>query len=124
MPKRTKRKITIDDRNFFWYVAEDFEDTAWLGAENTLTIFSEDSLFRVKYPISQKQGKNHLVVVGKEFVGDGKFGKTYQRVESPVWEKGNAITPGLVREIIEWSLSAKDCKFVDYQGRYIGEVKV
>jgi hypothetical protein len=121
MAKKSKRIINVLDRQFNWYVKEEFEDVAWLGAKLTLSILSKDNSFYVKYPFTQKNGENHLVVIGKEFGGEGRFGNTYQRVTSPIWEVDNTITPHIVRSIIEWALTNKPLVFVDYQGTKIEE---
>ena len=116
--KKGKRKIVINDREFYWYVSED-EDSLRLGVLNTLTIVSEDKKFLVKYPICQKGEYNLLIVLGEEFVDNGSWGKTWQRVECPKWENSESITPGIVRTIVEWSLSKKVIKLIDYKGNEI-----
>lgn len=119
MARKSKRKIVVNERNFQWYVAEELDGVAYLEADTILTILSDDKRFIIKYPFSQSGNNNFLVVIGKEFGGNGSFGKSWQRVISPVWEKGKSMTPGIVREIIEWSLSEKTCFFVDFLGNEI-----
>ena len=71
MARKSKRKIVVNERDFQWYVAEELDDVAYLGADTTLTILSDDKRFIIKYPFTQSGNNNFLVVVGKEFGGNG-----------------------------------------------------
>ncbi len=115
MAKKSKRKIVIESRDFFWYVAED-DDALWLDARNTLTIVSNDKKYLVKYPIQQQGDTNLLVVVGSEFGGDEEWGGTWKRIACPCWETDHVITPKIVSEIIHWSMGDKEIIWVDYLG--------
>ena len=117
--KKNKRKIVVDDSEYFWYVAEDYE-VIDLGTDKTLTVASEDKKFIVHYPINQNhKGENHIIVLGKVFGGNGSWGSTWQRVACPKWENENIITPSSVEKLIRWSLSEKNNVFVDYLGNKI-----
>ncbi len=117
--KKRKRKIIVNDSEFYWYVAEDYESLD-LGTIHALTIASDDKKFIVKYPVQQKNGTHRfLIVLGKKFGGTGKWGDSWQRVKCPIWEVSECISPKIVREIILWSLSKKEIIFVDYKGSLI-----
>ena len=113
--KKGKRKITVDGRVYYWYVAQD-EESLWLDTWFTLTILSEDKHFLIKYPVNQQGQHNLLIVLGKEFGGQGKWGFNWQRVKCPKWEVDNIITPGSVKNIIQWSLSDKPIVLLSYVG--------
>lgn len=115
--RKGKRKIILNDRVFYWCVEVDIED----GGIVKLYIILEDKKFIVRYSVGQsKRGKQPFIEIqGKEFEGLNDVGKVLQRVITPRWDD-EIITPGLVREIIEWCFSPKnEVTFVDWQGNII-----
>lgn len=58
-----------------------------------------------------------IVVIGLEFGGLENDGRTgWVRIQTPLWDD-EVITPGLVKNIIEWSLMDKEnLNFVDWEG--------
>jgi hypothetical protein len=101
--KKYRRKIEVQGRCFLWCVKEDLD---WLvqGCLLALSIVAEDKHLIISYGIGQAETDRHLVSLGKEFAKltpeDSKVG--YQRVRCPQWEQDGAITPEIVRRIIEW----------------------
>jgi hypothetical protein len=116
--KKHRRKIVIKERNFFWYVKEDV-DWECLFA---LFIISENKHFNISYGINQDEAHRYLTSLGKEFpkLSSTKIGKPrigYQRVRCPKWEKNSAITPEIVRQIVEWCFTYDaDVIEVDWRG--------
>ena len=103
--KKKKRKIVIGDRNYYWYIAEDYDDFPSDVMNNTLhalNIVSEDKKFIVRYYLGFKTDeKRHLTIIGVEFNGLASNGK-WRRVKCPDWVAKNQVTPKDVRRIIEW----------------------
>ena len=115
--KKGKRKIVVNEREFFWYVAEDLYE---IPGGYTLFIVSEDKHFLVRYPLNQPENRsNYLIVERKEFGGNGRFGGPWQRVVCPSFDKTDSVTPAIIREIILWSLSEKKNIFIDWRGNQI-----
>lgn len=117
--KKHKRKIIVDDSEYFWHIAEDYE-VINLGTDKTLAVASEDKKFLIHYPINQNhKGENYIIIIGKVFGGNGSWGSTWQRIACPKWEIENKIVPSSVKKLIKWSLSEKDNVFVNYMGTKI-----
>ncbi|MCA9776834.1 MAG: hypothetical protein KC800_08965 [Candidatus Eremiobacteraeota bacterium] len=94
--KKHKRKLVFKDREFFWYVRD--EDDGGLA----LTVLSGDKRFAVQYALEQAAQTRHIVVMNEEFgVGHHRTG-CYRRYLCPDWDRDGAVTPGVVRELIEW----------------------
>ncbi|MEW4370728.1 hypothetical protein [Paenibacillus kandeliae] len=100
-----RRKIVCLDRDFYWYVAPDWEDAGQIK----LHIISQDRKFVVSYHIGQSHQTDCLpfiVVQGKQFEGLAMDNGYYKRVLTPLWED-DVITPATVAKIIHWSFSTE-----------------
>lgn len=97
---RRKRKIQIGERGFVWWIAPD-SDSMYL----LLRICSTDKRFLVHYVLGQADDCRHIIVIGHEFPPLKDAGGNWSRVGTPLWSDA-VVTPGLVRQIIEWSLDA------------------
>ena len=99
--KKNRRKITVNDRLFIWYIAE-----ANSTLDQTLFVVSEDKKFIVHYILKQTSNEPYFVeVVGKEIGGLVREKQTKVNIISPTWEIENTITPKSVRNLITWCLS-------------------
>lgn len=101
--KKYRRKIDIQGRCFLWYVQEDLDWLAHNGCLVALSIISEDKHLIISYGIGQTETYRHLVSLGKEFAKlapSSSLGS--RRVRCPQWEQDGAISPAIVRQIVEW----------------------
>ncbi len=98
--KKNRRRIEVAGRLFVWYVCEDRD---WPGL--VLHVISQDQRFVVRYRLAQR-GEQFLVVRGREFPGVPDAGGAARLFRCPAWEVGGVVTPGGVRRLIEWCLSA------------------
>jgi hypothetical protein len=120
--KKNRRTIVVNERNYFWYIAEDVENFPVEVMPNlyALNVISEDKKFVVRYHLGQKDpSTRHLIVIGEEFVGQDCRGPC-RRFRCPRWGSENRVTPKHVRAAIEWCLAEnKEIVEVDYRGRPI-----
>jgi hypothetical protein len=93
-----KRKISVNGRNFLWYVRDDYDDFFL----PILHVISEDKRFIVEYYLKQCDTTRHLVIKGQEFPGLPEAGHCWKRALCPRWEIGPTVTPASVRQLIEW----------------------
>ena len=94
---KNRRKITVGDMQYLWYVAEDDE-----GAGMVLQVISTDKQFVAKYQIGQPQGEDYIVILGRRFAG-AKTGGPWRRFLCPCFAT-HTVTPRAVRQLIEWCL--------------------
>ncbi|HVR96636.1 MAG TPA: hypothetical protein VMW27_08485 [Thermoanaerobaculia bacterium] len=94
---KNRRKLTVNDRRFLWYVAEDDE-----GAGMVLQVLSSDKQFITKYQLDQPEGDEYLVVLGRLFAG-ASTGGSWRRFRCPRFA-GESVTPRDVRNLIDWCL--------------------
>jgi hypothetical protein len=95
--KKKRRKITVNKRQFFWWVSDDYD-----SADMILRVYSEDKNFIISYHLEQPEAQQFLIVLGKEF--PGLAGSGWRRIRCPRWESDGAITPAAVRQLIKWCL--------------------
>lgn len=109
---KRRRKLQVHGREFVWWVASDDES---FGVP-TLSICSTDKKFLIRYALGQPEDRRHVVVLGPEFPPLTDAGGVWIRLRPPRWDD-EIVTPGLVREIIEWGLdSAKIVVRVNWLG--------
>jgi hypothetical protein len=97
--KKKRRKITVNKRQFIWWVSEDSD-----SPDVILRILSDDKKFIVNYHLDQPEEQRFLIVLGKEFPGLANAGHTWKRVRCPRWESDSGVTPAAVRQVIKWCL--------------------
>lgn len=97
---KRKRKIQVGERGFVWWIAPDDDSDDLL-----LHICSADSRFRVHYVLGQPDDRRYLVVIGPEFPPLRDTVGNWIHLGTPVWVDA-IVTPGLVRQIIEWCLES------------------
>ncbi len=108
---KRRRKLQIGDRGFIWWIAPDLDSSDLL-----LHLCSTDRHLLVRYVLGQPADRRHVIVIGPEFppLKDAGGGWTY--LGTPAWSDA-VVTPGLVRQIIEWCLDAsKDVVWVSPWG--------
>jgi hypothetical protein len=109
--KKGRRRIDVEGRPFLWYVCDDPD-----SADTVLHIISEDKGFIVQYHLGQT-GEPFLIVLGPDFPGVPDAGGCWLRFRCPRWETDSGVTPGGVRRLIDWCLSAhKELVEVDWRG--------
>jgi hypothetical protein len=109
--KKGRRRIDVNGRLFFWYVCDDPD-----AADMVLHVISEDKGFIVQYHLEQS-GEPLLIVLGHDFPGVPDAGGCWLRFRCPRRETSSVVTPGGVRRLIEWCLSAnKELIEVDWRG--------
>jgi hypothetical protein len=107
---KNRRQIIVNDRTFYWQARQE-EEWAEEGWPVVLSVTSEDKQFNIIYGVDQAEADCHLVNLGSDFpmFPHGQSGKKagkninhYRRVPCPKWGQGASMTPGIVREIIDW----------------------
>ena len=123
--KKGRRKITVNGRSFVWFITDRQEVGFYRLPEGRVLllfllvhILSEDKKFNVTYALGQENLPEpylpHLFVLGHEFPGLSKPGKT---IATPRW---NDSTPSnrFIRQVILWCLDEfKAVIEVDSQGK-------
>lgn len=113
--KNGRRTISVNGEQYIWSVRDDC-DYAGIGSTATLQISSGDKKLLIDYPVNQSGIRNiiaiHALQVGDDTIADG----ICRHVECPGWEKGKAITPGIVRKIISWCLEDREHVDVNHLG--------
>ena len=96
MGVRTKgrRMITVDDREYIWYVSPDDE-----SAYDLLNIVSEDKSYVLTCPL--KTEIPYLISKGKLFQDEKTDGR-WNRFELP-FDIPETITPAFVAKVIAWA---------------------
>ena len=97
---KSRRRITVCDRRYVWYVAEDDE-----GAGMVLHVISDDKQFIAKYQLGQPTGDEYIVILGPLFAG-ASTGGPWRRFLCPRFG-ASAVTPRNVRELIDWCLDER-----------------
>jgi len=88
------------------------DDGVEVGAHMALTIMSEDRTVHVTYPIGQSGPHSFAILKDRENEG------AWRRVACPDWPMdGGAVTPKLVRTVVQWVQNNTEFQFVDYLGR-------
>ncbi|MGV3658650.1 MAG: hypothetical protein ACO1TE_00645 [Prosthecobacter sp.] len=91
-----RRKITVGDERYLWYVAE--EDAAGM----VLNVISADKRLMVKFQLDQPVGEEYIVILGRRFAG-AQTGSGWSRFRCPRFAE-LAITPQIVRDLVDWCL--------------------
>jgi hypothetical protein len=94
---KNRRKITVDQREFVWYIAQDYD-----SVDRVLHVISEDKKFIVNNHLNQPDQTRLLIVLGREFPGLPDAGSCWLRVRCPEWEQNSIISPGRVHRLIDW----------------------
>ena len=92
--KKGRRKITVDDKVYIWYVSPDDESDYYL-----LNIVSEDKSYVLTCPL--KTEVSYLISKGKLFKNEKTDG-TWNRYELP-FDIPEIITPVFVTKVISWA---------------------
>jgi hypothetical protein len=119
---KKKRKIVVQERTFYWHVKTDDD-----SQHCELTVLSPDKKFIVQYTLGQSRSYRlgwsqdwhppFIEILGSEFAGLASVSR-YRRVKTPIWDDIENITPGFVRQLIEWCLNPeKEIVLVDWQGK-------
>lgn len=119
--KKNKRKLIFQDREFYWWVVDDYDGHRGMLEIN---IASEDKAFLVRYYAIQVQETNrHITVIGKQFPGLERKEGVWQRFICPNFIptfKNRGIGPRNIHSILEWCFEPnKELIPVDQKGERI-----
>jgi hypothetical protein len=116
-----KRKITVDKKEYFWWVHIADEDD-FIGA-SVLTVISEKKGLHVRYGVQQVSAERFVVALGPYFKGIAGVGGCWRRFICPKFGSGDAVTPKDVAALILWSHETQgESVEVDYLARVVGVV--
>ncbi|MEV6276520.1 hypothetical protein [Nocardia sp. NPDC051832] len=104
--KKGKRRIVVGDREFLWWVKEDWENYSAPGAP-TLTIISANRRVVVRYVLAQSEENRHVVVLGPEFRGITRPGP-HRRFRCPAFGLPGEVRPAHIAELISWCTETGD----------------
>ena len=105
--KKGRRKITVGNQTYIWYVTPDDE-----SPYNVLHIVSEDKCLILSCPLRTKTA--YVISKGRVFQTKETDG-TWNRYLLP-FEIPDAVTPGFVRKVIVWSAQTADAVPVSWNG--------
>ena len=100
--KTGRRKITVDDNRYIWYVSPDDESDYDL-----LNIVSEDKSYVLTCPL--KTVIPYLISKGRLFQNEKTDGK-WNRYELP-FDIPDVITPAFVAKVILWATQKSEASF-------------
>lgn len=92
--KKGRRKITVDENEYIWYVSQDDESDHYL-----LSIVSDDKNYVLTCPL--KTEIPYLISKGRLFKAENTDG-TWNRYELP-FDIPEIITPIFVARVISWA---------------------
>src|SRR5436305_12648580 len=97
--KRGRRRISINDRLYVWWVREDDDSSAHL-----LFVVSEDRRFKVQYECAQSATTKlpFVTVMGPEFTGLSRQDGCCRHDRTPGLDDDVSIPPASVRLPVEW----------------------
>jgi hypothetical protein len=114
--RKGKRPISVDGRQYLWWVSQDWEPPYVPSAGTSLTIVDTSGEFGVEYHLGQPSDVRHLVVTGSRFRVSGCGGR-HRRFLCPIVVDGPAVTPSTVAELIRWAMDrGEDPVEVNYLG--------
>lgn len=104
---KARRKISVDGRDYVWYVKEDEESPYML-----LNISSIDKKIILSFPLGT--AFSYVISKGKYFQGEEMPG--YWKRFRYMKDLPEAITPGIVRECIEWAVDGNGAEEIVCNG--------
>ena len=97
---RNKRRITVSNRLYFWWVFNEVDQTAFDG--NQIKLVAEDQSHYIKYGLEQSNSDRNAVISLRNEVA-------LIAIACPKFEDDNGIiTPGGIRKLIEWCTTRQD----------------
>lgn len=108
-----KRKITVNEKKYFWWIFDEFDQTEFDGLQ--IKIISENQNGYIKYGLQQFDNNNRYVSIGL------KNHKYKIHTLSPKFEDENGIIkPSNIEKLIKWSLSENEKTISHCYGAKIG----
>ena len=110
MGVRTKgrRKISVDEREYVWYVKEDFDSPYMI-----LNISSVDKALILAIPLNTPV--QYVIDKGRFFQGEEKASGSWKRYRLDL-SVPEAITPAFVRECILWAVNGENAATLEWDG--------
>ena len=93
---RWRRKLSVGDRDFLWYVAEDGD-----GMGCVLHLFTPDKAWALQYWLERCRG-----YPGTSVLVASVRGVHHSVQPAPEWPPRRVVTPAFVRQIAEWFIAA------------------
>ena len=106
--KKRRRKITVENIQYAWYVDQDEE-----SPYNLLHIFSEDKSIVLAVPLGTE--KDYIISKGRLFQKKKTSG-TWERYLLPI-NLENEITPAVVSYIIRWAVNGSEAVAINWDGK-------
>jgi hypothetical protein len=116
--RKGKRSITVDGREYLWWVQEDYEPPFVPSIGKSLRVIDTSGELSVEYHLGQPSDVCHVVVTGRRFRSLGGCGGPHRRFRCPTFTEGPAVTPAHVASLIRWAEERGDAPLeVDYLGQ-------
>ena len=100
--RKHKRPITVDQRHYLWWVADDVDPPFVPSAGKSLRIVDTSGDLAVEYHLGQPAEVRHVVVAGPRFRGVTSDRGPHRRFRCPMEIEGTAVTPAHVAAFIRW----------------------
>lgn len=115
--RKGKRLISVDGREYLWWVSEDSEPPYVPSVMRSLRLCDSGGELFVEYHLGQPAELCHVVVHGRRFRSVAGCGGPQRRFRAPVVAPGISVTPAEVAAFIRWLEAPGLPLEVDYYGR-------
>ncbi|MFI9502845.1 hypothetical protein [Nocardia sp. NPDC052566] len=120
---KRRRRITVDDREYLWWVQEDPENY-YAPYQPGVRVATEDRRLLVRYHLGQSGEHRHVTVLGPEFRGLPGLGGPWRRYRCPAFGSADSFRPADAAALIRWCAEAGAPPLeVDFRGNLIARVK-
>jgi hypothetical protein len=115
--RKWKRPITVDGREYLWWVRGDSDPPFVPSNGKSLRIVDASGTLAVEYHLGQPAEMCHMVVTGKRFRALPECDGVHRRFRCPSFAADPAVTPTDVAAIIRWCEEAGESPVgVNYLG--------
>jgi hypothetical protein len=104
--RKWKRPITVDGREYLWWVRDDDDPPFVPSNGKSLRIVDTSGDLALEYYLGQPSDLCHVVVTGRRFRGLPDCGGVHRRFKCPLFATNPAITPADIAAVIRWSEEA------------------
>jgi hypothetical protein len=115
--RKWKRPITVDGREYLWWVRDDSDPPFVPSNGRSLRIVDVSEDLALEYHLGQPADVCHVIVTGKRFRALPDCGHVHRRFRCPLFATNLAVTPAVVAAIIRWSEEAGE---VPVEVNYLG----
>lgn len=114
--RKRKRPISVDGREYLWWIVVDYEPPFVPSAGTSLKVVDLPGELFVEYHLGQPPEVCHVVVQGRRFRSVSGCGGPHRRFRCPVFAAGPAVSPADVAALIRWCEKAGEPVEVNYVG--------